>query len=236
MMTFAFGGSLRRASSLVGFAAAVVPSAIVVHLVAEALSLGVASVDAALVLRHVYLGVLLAASLWAFAKTVGIGRGAAEMRRLGALVRAEAFDPRRGRSVATLLGAYLAFFALTQLGEGLPVLSGNLGLGLAAGFAGSLLAAFLVFACGSALVATAIEALCWSVPLAAPAPAPCALAGDRVARSAARIFSLFVPNRPPPGRSVSDLIIFQKRTFRCNPSVDVQRFERVRSLLSPSSF
>jgi hypothetical protein len=208
MMTFAFGGSLRRATLLVGFAAAVVPSAIVVHLAAEAYSLGFASLDASFVLRHLYLGVLLAVSVWAFARTIGVGRGRAEMRRLGALLRAELFDPRRGRSLAPLLGAYVAFFALTQLGEGVPLLSGNLGLGLAAGFIGSLLATVLVFAFGRTLVATAIEVLCWSTSLAAPALAPCALAGDRVARSAARIFSLFVPNRPPPERSLSNLIIF----------------------------
>jgi hypothetical protein len=202
-MTFAFGGSLRRASSLVGFAAAVVPSAILVHLVAEAMSLGFARIDGAFVLRHVYLGLLLAASLVAFGRTVGLGRGAAEMRRRGALVRAEVLDPRRARSWATVLAAYLAFFALTQVGEGLPILSGNLCLGLAAGFAGSLVAALLVFAFGGAFVATAIEALCWSVAPAARVLAPCAsLAHERVARSAASIFSLFVPNRPPPLRSV----------------------------------
>lgn len=203
MMTFAFGGSLRRASSLVGFAAAVVPSAIVVHLVAEALSLGLAHVDVAFVLRHLYLGVLCGASLWAFAKTLGIGRGRAEMRRRGALVRADVLDARRPRNLALLFAVYLGFFALTQIGEGLPLLTGNVGLGLVAGFAGSLLAALLVFVCGRALVATAIEAVCWSVPVAvSDALTPCAYAVDRVGRSAARIFSLFVPNRPPPVRSV----------------------------------
>ncbi|HTJ28168.1 MAG TPA: hypothetical protein VMA36_18565 [Candidatus Limnocylindria bacterium] len=200
MMTFAFGRSLRRASSLVGFAAAVVPSAIVVHLVAEALSLGFARVDEAFVLRHLYLGVLLGASLWAFGATVGIGRGVAEMRRRGALVRAE-LDPRRPRSLALLLAAYLAFFALTQVGEGVPLLSGDVALGLAAGFAGSLLAALLVFAFGRAFVATAIEALCWALSLSVPALPPYALAGERIARTAASVFSLFVPNRPPPARS-----------------------------------
>jgi hypothetical protein len=203
MMTFAFGGSLRRASSLAGFAAAVVPSAIVVHLVAEALSLGFARLDGAFVLRHAYLGVLLVASLWAFAHTVGIGRGSAEMRRRGALIRVDVLDPRRVRSWVALFVAYLGFFALTQLGEGLPVLSGNLCLGLAAGFAGSLVAALLVFAFGRALVATTIEALCWSVSPAVPVLASCSLlAHERVARSAASVFSLFVPNRPPPARSV----------------------------------
>lgn len=234
-MTLALGGSLRRASSLVGFAAAVVPCAIAIHLIAEALSLGAGQVGAPFVMRHVYLGVLLVASLWALARAVGLGSGNAEMRRRGALARAELLDPRRRHSLAMLLGAYLAFFALTQLGEGLPILSGNAGLGLAAAFVGSVLAAVLVFAFGRAMIATAIEVLCWAIPLAAPPPAPGSATGRRVARSAARVFSLFVPNRPPPVGSVSDLIITQKRTSPCIPIFDAPHFERARSLPPRSS-
>jgi hypothetical protein len=199
MMTFAFGRGLRRANLLAGFAAAVVPSAIVVHLVAEAVSLGLGRVDdAAFVVRHLYLGVLLVASLWWFAATVGIGRGAAEMRRRGALVRAEVLHARRPHDVALLLVAYLGFFGLTQIGEQLPLLGGHVALGLAAGLAGSLLAALLVFAFGRAVVATAIEALCWSLSAFRPALPSCTFSAERVARSASSVFALFEPNRPPP--------------------------------------
>lgn len=197
-MTFAFGGSLRRANLLAGFAAAVVPSAIVVHLVAEVLSLGLARVDEAFVLRHLYLGVLFVGSLWWFGATVGIGRSAAEMRRRGALVRAGVMHTRRPHDVALLLLAYLGFFALTQIGEGFPLHGGHAALGLAAGLAGSLLAALLVFAFGRAVVATALEALCWSLSAFAPALPSCTLSTERVARSAFSVFTLFEPNRPPP--------------------------------------
>lgn len=225
---------VKRLGSLAALTAAVLPSAILVHIVAEALALGRSPISASFVLRHVYLGVLFFASAWAFARRVGLGRGAAEMRRRGALVRAALADPRHRLSLTTLVLAQLAFFVLSQLGEGIPILCGDLGLGLFAGVLGSLLAAFLVFAFGRSVIATAIETLSWSIAAAAAPAAAQRLPIGTVSRRAARIFSLFVPNRPPPCWSCSDITSSQQRTNTPCLDYDTARSERARFLLSSS--
>ena len=73
--------ALRRLRSLAGLAAAVIPASILVHLAAESLSLGRAALGFDFVVRHVYLGALLVGGLWAFSRTVGLGRGRTEVRR-----------------------------------------------------------------------------------------------------------------------------------------------------------
>jgi len=192
---------MRRWLTVVGLAAAVVPSATLVHILAEATALGHGALGMGFVLRHVYLALLVAASLVTFGRTVGVGRGRPERRRRVALLAALVRGPRGPLTLAALAGAHVAFFALTQLGEGIPLLSGDLVLGLALGLLGSLVAAAIVAALGRALVDATVRHLSWTRPPVGPALAPV----RRVAppRSAARIFTLFVPNRPPPFPSLT---------------------------------
>jgi len=192
---------MRRWLTVVGLAAAVVPSATLVHILAEASALGSGALTPAFVLRHVYLGLLVVASLAAFVRTVGLGRPRAELRRRVALLRSLVRGPHRATAVAALVAAHLGFFVLTQLGEGVPLLGGDVMLGLLLGLIGSLLAALTIAFLGRTLVDLAIRTLSWRQPPAAPARRP----HRRVAppRAAARVFSLFVPNRPPPFPSLT---------------------------------
>jgi hypothetical protein len=173
---------MRRWLTVTGLAAAVVPSATLVHLVAEASALGPGALTPAFMLRHVYLGVLLALSLASFARTVGLGGPRAELRRRVALLGAILRGPRAPAMLAALMAAQLAFFALTQLGEGIPLLGGDLVLGLT-------------------LARVAARTLAWPRPPAPPAPLLVCTAPSP--RSAAAVFTLFVPNRPPPFPSLT---------------------------------
>ena len=223
--------ALTRLRGLAGLAAAVIPASILVHLVAESMSLGRAVLGFDFVLRHIYLGTLLVGGLWAFSRTVGLGRGRTEVRRRTALLRAALTRPGNRVDLPVLALANLAFFGLTQLGEGLPILSGTVWLGLAAGILGSLLAAVLVYAFGRSTVVAAIEAL-----IHAPRRPPVTVCRVRpalpAARAAAVAFSLFVPNRPPPAGPSSDSSLHQKGT-PCFHSL-AQRCMRLRC--SPLSY
>jgi hypothetical protein len=203
--------ALRRLRTLAGLAAAIVPASILVHLAAETLSLGRAALGFDFVVRHVYLAALLLVGLWAFSVTVGLGRGRTEVRRRTALLRAGLIGPRRRLDLAVLVLGNLAFFALTQLGEGLPIVSGTLWLGLAAGILGSLLSAVLVYAFGRSMVVAAIEALAHASRRPPPAVRRVRPA-FRTPRTAAVAFSLFIPNRPPPAGPSSDSSLHQKGT------------------------
>jgi hypothetical protein len=140
-----------------------------------------------------------------------LGRGRTEVRRRTALLRAALSGPRRRLDLAGLALGNLAFFGLTQLGEGLPMVSGTLWLGLAAGILGSLLAAFLVYAFGRSMVIAAIEALAHASRRPSGA-VPRVRQASRAPRAAAIAFSLFVPNRPPPAGPSSDSSLHQKGT------------------------
>jgi hypothetical protein len=203
--------ALMRLRRLAGLASAVIPAAILVHLVAESLSLGRAALGFEFVVRHIYLGALLIGGLWAFSRTVGLGGGRSEVRRRTALLRAALTGPRRTLDLPVLALANLAFFGLTQLGEGLPILSGTVWLGLGAGILGSLLAAVLVYAFGRSMVAGAIEAFVHA-RRRPPAAARQARPVFPAPRAAAVAFSLFVPNRPPPAGPSSDSSLHQKGT------------------------
>jgi hypothetical protein len=181
--------------ALAGATALVVPSAIAVHLGAEAFALGSAGAD--FWLRHAYLGVPLVLALWSFAGTVGLGRSRAEMVRRCALVRARVRCAGGGSTIAAFALANFAFFALTQLLEGVPIAQASLAGGLIAAAAGSLLSALVVFFFGRSIVASALGAVVRRRrPRARIAPAP--RRPVVAARAAAAAFSLFVPNRPPP--------------------------------------
>ncbi len=224
--------ALTRLRSLAGLAAAVIPASILVHLAAEALSLGRAALGFDFLVRHVYLGALLVTGLWGFSRTVGLGRGSTEVRRRTALLRAALTGPQGRLDLAVLALGNLAFFGLTQLGEGLPILSGTVWVGLAAGILGSLLAAVLVYAFARSMVVATIEAL-----VHASRRPPAAVRAPRrafaPARAAAVAFSLFVPNRPPPaGPSSEPKSLHQKGTL-CLHFL-AQRCTRLR--YSPASY
>jgi hypothetical protein len=207
---------LTRLRGLAGLAGAVIPAAVLVHLAAEALALGRATFGLDFVLRHLYLVVLLVAALLAFGTTLGFGAGRAEIRRRTALLRAQ-LAGRDPVGLLLVLAANLGFFALTQLGEGFPILSGTLWLGLGVGILGSLAAAVLVWAFGNALVVAAVEALEHAARRATAAPAPARRYAPVPSRAAASSFSLFVPNRPPPRRPSSDPSSLQKGTSCFHP-------------------
>jgi len=186
--------------TLAGAASAVVPFAIGVHLVAEALALGWGAVAPDFWLRHAYLLAPLALALWSFSHTVGLGTPQAEMIRRCAFVRARLRAAGAGSTIVAFTVANLAFFGATQLLEGVPIASASIGTGLTAAVLGALLSALVVFFWGRSFVAIALAAAV-SRPRQ---PARLAFAYRRrttIPRTAAATYSLFVPNRPPPATS-----------------------------------
>jgi hypothetical protein len=191
---------LGRIGILAGLAAAVVPFAILVHLVAEAVSLGRDALGAAFLIRHIYLGVVLfATSIW-FGRTVGVGCSAAERRRRCTLIRAQLRDSAAGASVASLALANITFFGLSQLVEGVPIASGDWFIGLGAALLGSLVSALVVFLFGRSLIIAALEAIGVLLRQSTTRTKPTAVRFWVAPRRASSAFSLFVPNRPPPTR------------------------------------
>jgi hypothetical protein len=190
------GMILRRARSFAGLAAAIVPFAIIVHLVAEAAATERDGISVGFVLRHAYFAALFAAAVTWFAVTVGAGRSAAERRRRCALVRADLSAMRGPRRFLMLVAA---FFSLTQAVEGNPIGSGALMLGLGIALAGSLLSALLVFVLGNSFVTASLESVIGESPFRRVAVAV-ARRTRRIAagRHATLAYSLFIPNRPPP--------------------------------------
>jgi len=223
----------RRWRPLAGVASAVVPAAVLVHLVAEGVSLGRAGLTIDFVLRHVYLAALVVASLVTFARTVGLGSGRSEMRRRSALLRAQFGGLRRPGALIVLVGAYLAFFALTQADEGLPILSGALWLGLAAGTLGSILAALLVSLFARTVLGVTLAALDWQPRRARRSTARRPRRADALPRTASTAFSLFVPNRPPPIDPLHRIIIARCEGISSCFVWFARRIGRQRSLLQP---
>jgi len=194
--------STARVWTHAGLAAAVVPFAILVHLGTEATCTAGRLDVPAFVVRHLYLAVVaLASAIW-FARTVGIGTPVAERRRRCALVRAHL--PRAGASYSfcSLALANVSFFALSQLIEGVPIASGDACLGLAGAVAGSLLAAVFVVVFGRSIAIAALVAVARVVRDVSTPPRRGMSLHWSAPRRAATIFSLFVPNRPPPRSSL----------------------------------
>lgn len=192
------GINYRRLRIVAGLASAVVPFAVAVHLIAEAAAVGPDGLGFDFVARHLYFVALLSAAAWWFGAIVGVGQPAAERRRRNAILRADLSGKHGLGRLAVLTGSQLAFFALTQAVEGVPIVSGAVALGLGVVLAGSLLCAALVFFFGRSIIVAGLD----SVIGTAPRPASTALACRRRAvpapRHAASAFTLFVPNRPPP--------------------------------------
>ena len=191
---------LGRVRVVAGLAAAVVPFAILVHLVAEALSLGRDALSAAFVIRHLYLCVvLLGTSLW-FGRTVGVGCNEAERRRRCALIRAQLRGAAAGWNFASIALAHIAFFGSSQLVEGVPVASGHWCIGLGAALLGSLVFALFVLLFGRSLIIAALEAIEILLRQSTARTKPNPVGFLVISRRASSAFSLFVPNRPPPTR------------------------------------
>jgi hypothetical protein len=186
--------------ALAGATALVVPSAIGVHLAAESIALGGDAAHAAFWLRHAYLSVPLALALWSFARTAGLGCGRAEMVRRCALARARLREAGGGSTLAAFALANLAFFALTQTLEGVPIAGPSIGVGIAAAVFGSLLSALVVYGIGRSIVAIALAAVA-RLARSRRGVAPARVRLVVLPRAAASAFSLFVPNRPPPAAS-----------------------------------
>jgi hypothetical protein len=193
-----FRSAVRRTDllTLAGLAAGAVPLAAIIHLIAEFAATAPGPSDA-FAARHLYLIPLSAAALAAFAVTLGFGQGRGAFVRRSALIRAALRRVGLAAGVRDLFLANLAFFALTQVVEGIPIAAGSVTIGLAVAAVGSLLAAFAVFALGRSLT-VAIGAAFRARSRRVAAPVRFAPRRSRATRSAARAFSLCLPNRPPP--------------------------------------
>jgi hypothetical protein len=184
--------------TLAGATSVVVPFAIGVHLIAEALALGGAGL--AFWQRHAYLLLPLALALWSFAQSVGLGRRHVEMVRRCALVRTRLRHAGGGSTIAAFTAANLGFFGITQLLEGVPIRSGAGVTGLVAAVAGSLLAALIIFFWARPFVAIALSVVVARARNARPFEFP-RRRFVVVSRAAASAFTLFAPKRPPPASS-----------------------------------
>jgi hypothetical protein len=187
-----------RAQVPLGLAAAVVPFAICVHLLAEAVSLGRGEVGWAFVVRHLYLGAIFVATTAWFARTIGIGGASAERRRRCALIAAGLRAKNAGVGTTSFVLANLAFLSGTQLLEGVPIASGDWCLGFAAAILGSLASASLVFLFGRSLVAAALVVIGIAPRRTSAGTRPRRALPSIAPRCAAAMFSLSMPNRPPP--------------------------------------
>lgn len=189
-----------RLRTYVGLAAAIVPFAIVVHLVAEAAAVGRDGLGLPFVVRHAYFGILfIAAATW-FGATAGIGCGASERRRRASLLSADLRGRYGKYGIATLAGANVGFFALTQAIEGVPVAAGAMGLSLVIALAGSIGAALAVFFFGYALAAATIESVIGCAPRRTSRIFVRRARTIAAPRHATATYSLLRPNRPPPIR------------------------------------
>jgi hypothetical protein len=183
--------------TLAGATSVVVPFAIGVHLVSEALALGADAIAPAFWLRHAYLVAPLVLALWSFSDTVGLGAPRSEMIRRCALVRAKLRDAGGGSSIAAFTLANLAFFVATQALEGVPIAAASIGTGITVALIGALLSALVIYFWGRSIVAIAL-AIAVARPRYPGRPAVCRRRPVAIPRAAATAFSLFVPNRPPP--------------------------------------
>jgi hypothetical protein len=102
----------------------------------------------------------------------------------------------RVAGIRTLFLTGMAFFVATQAVEGVPIAAGSIVTGLAVAALGSLVAAVVVFALGRGCNIAGLAAFDTIATAAAAPLLPTFVA--QPTRRASRIFSLFIPNRPPP--------------------------------------
>ena len=121
----------RRAYSLLAFAALTLPCGIAVHLIAEAAALG--AQDRALIFsaRHVYLWIILVATLGTFAACFA---RSASRDRAALMLLVDGLPARTARwpfAMSAFVGQAL-FFIVTESLEGAPLSQGNIALGICA--------------------------------------------------------------------------------------------------------
>ncbi len=190
---------VRRLKTHAGLAAAIVPCAIIVHLIAEAAAVGRDGLGLAFLVRHAYFAILFGAAATWFGMTAGIGRPLRERRRHCALMRADLRGDRNSHGIATLVAANLAFFVVTQVAEGVPVATGAVALSLVVAFACSIGAALFVFFFGRAGLRATIDAVINCLSRRRAQPAVWARSAAVVTpRHATLTYTLARPNRPPP--------------------------------------
>jgi hypothetical protein len=191
---------LRRAAPVAGLAAAVVPFAVLVHVVAELAARGLDTLDAAFVLRHLYLGVVLAASLAWYGRTLGLWATFGERVRRSALVRAKIAHCGPWTLVALFI-ANLVAFGLTQALEGTPIAAGSLAIGVIAGVVGSLMSAVGALAFGRTVARAVASAIGLRHDPRRTARAVARRTRPVFVIHAAALLSTCLPNRAPPALS-----------------------------------
>ncbi len=166
----------------------------VVHLLAELAGVGGRVVFTA---HHLYLAGFVALAIGVLMGAVRAGR--IDRRRVAVLAAALPWRGRGCRFVALLTITQLAFLSLTILGEGSPLLGGNLALGLLVALVASIAGSFTIASCATRIL-RAVADLVWYLVAAATSGIVTSTTGLRQVEHAIfrAPFSLFVPNRPPP--------------------------------------
>ena len=193
------GAGRQKALATCLFLAFTTPLGIAAHLIAELAGLGWHDdADVAFSARHGYLGLLAAASL-AFSIFVlhAVPRGD-RRARVASLV---AGLPFRGRGASFTLCSFVAqfaVFAVTQIGEGCPLCSGDVVTGVFAAAVAAALGALAVLLGQRRILSLALS-LIWYVP-AVPygAPFACARRAGRLRRKITRRAPFSFRYRPPP--------------------------------------
>ncbi len=180
-----------------GLASAIVPVAVLIHLIAEISAISVQPNLAGFFGRHVYLLLPLLLGAWFFCSTIGVGRSSAERIRRCAIARAHIVRADRVRGFGHVFAANMLFFGLTQALEGVPIVAGSVSLGILVAALSSLLAAFALSACRRRFADT-LRALVAGSRNRLALVACAKIAVSLATRTAAASFSLFIPNRPPP--------------------------------------
>ena len=182
-----------RLGPIAAFVAFTVPFGAAVHLLAELAGAGGSAVFTA---HHLYLAAFVALAFGVLFAVVRFGR--IDRRRIALLAAALPWRGRGPRFIALLTAAQLVFFVLTIVGEGSPLLGGNLLLGLLVGLVASTAGSFTIASCASRVL-RAVANLVWYVAGALGVIRHDATGGRRIERAIVRIpFALFIPNRPPP--------------------------------------
>jgi len=152
-----------RWRALAAFAALTIPFGIVAHLASEFFGLGWRDdADVAFSLRHLYLAILALASLAALAFALRTTARAGRSTAVADLIAALPLRGRGARFIALSFLSQFAFFAITQIGEGAPLQSGNVALGIAAAAVAALAGAIAV-AVGKRRVLDLALSLVWFV-------------------------------------------------------------------------
>lgn len=133
----------------------------------------------------------------------GFFAGASERRRrIGLMAHALPFDGRGPRFFAFSAALQLAFFALTQVGEGCPLCKGDALVGVVAAIVASVIGSWALIALRKQIV-RAFAAFGFAVERA-PYGSPVGLQPRYAVRTALSTYATFavtLGNRPPPARS-----------------------------------